>query len=132
MTLLAYVRQQIAARIDAVAEQSAKADTSADGIHDLRVTIRRLNESLRVFEDLFPRGSARLVRKDLKLVMGVAGEVRNHDIARDLMRKARLPRSAEIAEGRQAAAAKLAARLESWNSGVPFKAWKEQLRAQAS
>ena len=127
MSFLDYVREQISRRIDAVAQESLKSDLSEDGVHDLRVAIRRLSESLRVFEDLFPQGSAKAVRKDLKAGMRLAGEVRNHDIAIDLLRKARLAGVLAMRQARSEAASRLGDCLKAWNENVSARAWLEQL-----
>ena len=129
MTLFEFVKQQVDFRIQQIEEEARKADTSPDGVHDLRVAIRRLSEVLRVCDNLFPEGAAAIVRKDLRSVMRVAGEVRNHDIAAELLAKASLGPSTKIEEGRVQMTAKLARRLGKWNSGVPFQTWKELLHA---
>ena len=69
-----------------VARTSAKGDP--DSIHDLRVAIRRFSQSLRIFEDLFAAGKARKTRRQLKKLMSMAGEIRNRDIALDLVQQA--------------------------------------------
>jgi CHAD domain-containing protein len=129
--LAEYVKSRVGALIGDVIRESARAehDTSADGIHDLRVAIRRLSESLRVFERLFPPGAANAVRRDLRAAMKQAADARNHDIAGELLRKAELFAHPEIAEGRERAAGKLARVLHRWNSGSVFQAWRERLDA---
>ncbi len=129
MNLSEYVRQHVTDLIEAVEQQSrlAATDSSEHGVHDLRVSIRRLSENLRVFEDLFPRGAAKTVRKNLRVAMHMAGEARNHDIARKLMDKARVSVPADFAKGREHAGGTLSQVLNNWNSGGAFRAWKEQL-----
>ncbi len=130
-TLAVYVRTQVNGLIDQLVAQSqlTERDTSDHSIHDLRTSIRRLNETLRVFEDLFPRGAARTVRDDLRAAMRPAGEARNVDIARELMAKARLEIDPSLAAGRAAAETKLMSVLAGWNRGAAYKAWREQLNA---
>ena len=46
---------------------------------------RRLQQALRTFRQYFPRGSSKRVRKDLRKAMKAAGELRNYDIAVELL-----------------------------------------------
>ena len=64
---------------------------SADAVHKMRVSIRRLQQALRLFSQyLKKRGVARL-RKQLKEIMTAAGELRNFDIAIALVRRLGTP-----------------------------------------
>ena len=56
-----------------------------DAIHDLRVAIRRFNQCLRVFAQFFPTRKARKIRGRLKGIMDLAAEVRDRDIALELL-----------------------------------------------
>jgi CHAD domain-containing protein len=62
-----------------------------DSIHDLRVSIRRFQQCLVVFEQFFPRGQAKKIRARLHQIMQIAGEIRNRDIALELFEKSGLP-----------------------------------------
>jgi CHAD domain-containing protein len=59
----------------------------ADAVHDLRVALRRFSQVLRVFKPCFRGKEARKIRRELKQIMDLAGEVRNCDIALNLMAK---------------------------------------------
>jgi len=52
-----------------------------EAVHDLRVAIRRLQQGLITFKALFPRKTAKRIRKQLKEVLSAAGNLRNCDIA---------------------------------------------------
>ena len=60
----------------------------AEAVHDLRVALRRFSQVLRIFKPCFRGKEARKIRRELKQMMGLAGEVRNCDIALKLMAKA--------------------------------------------
>ena len=62
-----------------------------ESIHDLRVSIRRFQQCLAVFSQFFPRGQAKKIRRRLHQIMQVAGEIRNRDIAVELLEKSSLP-----------------------------------------
>ena len=53
-------------------------------VHDLRVSIRRLTQCLRVFEQFFPQDRAKGLRRKLGDILDLASEVRNRDIAHGL------------------------------------------------
>ena len=61
----------------------------AEAVHDLRVAVRRFSQVLRVFKPCFRGKEARRIRRELKQMMDLAGEVRNCDIALKLMAKSR-------------------------------------------
>ncbi len=85
-----FVREQTTSRLDRFAfelRRAAKAG-DADAIHDLRVSIRRLSQCLRIFEQFFAAKEVRKIRRRLSAVMDRAAEVRNRDIARELLKKA--------------------------------------------
>lgn len=62
-----------------------------ESIHDLRVSIRRFQQCLVVFAQFFPRGQAKKIRRRLHQIMQVAGEIRNRDIALELVERSGLP-----------------------------------------
>jgi CHAD domain-containing protein len=59
----------------------------AEAVHDLRVAIRRFAQVLRVFKPSFHGKEVRKIRRELKQMRDLAGEVRNCDIAFKLMSK---------------------------------------------
>lgn len=60
---------------------------NAEAVHKMRVSIRRLQQSLRLFHQYFNKRGVKKVRRDLKRIMDPAGELRNHDIALRLVRR---------------------------------------------
>ena len=58
-------------------------------VHDLRVSVRRATEALRIFEGRIPR--ARRLRKEIKLIRECAATVRDRDVTRRLLRRHALP-----------------------------------------
>jgi len=82
-----YAVRQVAACLGRLAFEVRHCLRSADpdAVHDLRVSIRRFTQSLRSFESLLPRLEARKIRKQVKTVLRQAGEVRNYDIALELL-----------------------------------------------
>jgi CHAD domain-containing protein len=62
---------------------AAKHPSEAESIHRVRVSIRRFTQVLRVFDGLFPH--SRKMRRRLRGVMDLFGEVRNCDIASEVL-----------------------------------------------
>ena len=99
MTLKTHVddlARGLLARFAAQIERAA-ADGSADAIHDLRVSIRRLSQCLRIFSRFFPIRPARKIRGHMRRIIKLAGEVRNRDIALDLLKEAGLDSRGAVA-----------------------------------
>lgn len=70
-----------------VAIHEAVALITPETVHKLRVSIRRLQQALRVFRQYLPEAGIEKVKKRLKVTMTHAGELRNHDIALELLTK---------------------------------------------
>ncbi|MFB3778979.1 MAG: CHAD domain-containing protein [Bryobacteraceae bacterium] len=104
---------------------------SADAVHDLRVSIRRLTQCLRAFRQFFPEAGARKVRQRLKAMLDLASEVRNRDVALDLLRRAAVPSGAPLlevlAEERARAEQALLKELRLWKRKNIQKKWRVRL-----
>ena len=79
-----------------------------EAVHKMRVSIRRLQQAIRLFRQFLPRRGVKTVRKELRKAIQAAGALRNYDIARDLLKEFdAVPenldehRSASLAEFRQ-------------------------------
>lgn len=112
-----------------VTHAAKKAD--ADAVHDLRVSIRRLNRCLRVFSQFYPGNSWKKVRRRLGELMGAAGEVRDRDIAIRLLHEAGVPLDAPPVQAlrveRDGAVKHLIAILHHWKQNSHSRKWREQL-----
>lgn len=112
-----YVQEQTATllrRLASSAHQAAVLGTR-DAVHDLRVGIRRLNQCLQLFRRSFPRGEVRKIRRELKKVMDMAGEVRDLDITIELCKKAKVRADPTLAHDRRRARKELVGALRSWS-----------------
>lgn len=83
----------VGSMLDEAAFQMANAARvhNADAIHKLRVAIRRLQQSLRLFRDFLDEHELKRLRKQLRGLLRAAAEVRNRDIAIELLRKTGAP-----------------------------------------
>ncbi len=65
----------------AKAIRKAREDPSEEAVHKMRVSIRRLQQALRLFDQFLRGKGVRGLRRELKSIMVPAGELRNCDIA---------------------------------------------------
>lgn len=93
MTLAEHARDTLRRSISRLEEQIAITlqDQGEDPVHDLRVSIRRVSQTLRTFGHLLPGKEARKMRKALKPVLAAAAVARDHDVCSALLVKSGLP-----------------------------------------
>ena len=73
-----------------VAEMNRTAETvGVEAVHDLRVSVRRASEGLRIFGDQVKH--ARRLRREIGPIREMAAAVRDRDVTRQLLRRNRLP-----------------------------------------
>ncbi len=103
----------------------------ADAVHDLRVAVRRFSQCLDVFQELFPEGAARKVRRRVNRLRKCAGMARDCDIAIEYLRKERVSDSRafarELREARGRAYQELAAVLERVRRKQSWDKWRLRL-----
>ena len=128
-----YARLQTAILLRRLAYEVGNTGKSlnAGAIHDLRVAIRRLNVCLRVFAQFYPGHSAKRIRRQLEGLMELAGDVRNRDIALELLGKAGLPNKIAVAallrDERRKAENRLSREIRSWRSRAFSRKWRTRL-----
>jgi CHAD domain-containing protein len=85
-----YALAKTAELFDSFAKHLGSAVKSADeeSVHKLRVSIRRLQQALRVFAQYFDAKGIASLRVELRRIMKMAGGVRNRDIAMRLIAEA--------------------------------------------
>jgi len=131
-----YVRIQTAVLLRRFAFQLNRAARSGDedSIHDLRVAIRRLSRCLRAFSDFYPDHSTKKIRHELSALMHAAGEVRDRDIAMELLADAKVPRSAAIVKRftteRREAEHALQAEIRRWSHRGFSRKWRSRLNLE--
>lgn len=93
-----FAEAQVNARLERVAAEIERARTemSEDAVHDLRVSIRRLAQALRLFGELLGKKAARELRQQVRPLLKCAGEVRNRDIAAGIVRRSKTPAAAAL------------------------------------
>jgi CHAD domain-containing protein len=133
-----FAREQADRLLGRLAFQIGRAIKSrnAEAIHDLRVTIRRFVQALRAFKPCFQGKALRKIRRELKQIIDVAGEVRNHDIALKLLAKStraeRTGLQSKIQSGRREAERSLITLLKRWLERKSSLKWRTALEAAAA
>jgi CHAD domain-containing protein len=102
-----------------------------DEVHDLRVAIRRLAQALVVFERCFPGKEAAKIRRRLKEMLALAGEVRNCDIALKFLSRSDLAEGdalyTRLETGRREAERTLVGLLRRWTGRNSSAKWRRSL-----
>jgi CHAD domain-containing protein len=133
-----FAREQADRLLGRLAFQIGRAIKSrnAEAIHDLRVTIRRFLQALRAFKRCFHGKALRKIRRELKQIMTVAGDVRNHDIALKLLAKSKRAQGTglqpKIQSGRREAERSLVTLLKRWLERKSSLKWRTALEAAAA
>ena len=85
-----YAREQASRRFNRVVFDLARAGKSLDAnsVHDLRVSIRRFTHCIKVFRQFFPAKEANKAQQRLREIMRRAAELRDRDIAMELLKMA--------------------------------------------
>ena len=100
-------------------------------IHDLRVSIRRLSQCLREFRQFFPRRETKKILRQLGKVMDLAAEMRNRDVAIELLGAAgggpQPQLVANLRREREQAKRKLARALAQWRRRDFSRKWRPWL-----
>jgi len=96
----------------------------ANAVHDLRVSIRRLSQALDVFDGAVPARVRKKLEKRAGSILRAAGDVRDLDIARELIGDgARDGLAAELEADRANAAGRLQRRLAKSAPSAELTAW---------
>jgi CHAD domain-containing protein len=104
---------------------------NADSIHDLRVSIRRFDQCLRVFHAFFPKHHKKKIHRRLHKIMALSGDVRNRDIALELLKKAGVPDTSPVSvtmlQDRKQAQRALLSEFDRWGRRDVSKKWGTRL-----
>lgn len=122
------VRQALArrTRLDEMMHSASQKVNDPETIHDLRVAIRRFTQCLRAFAQFFDATRVKRIRKRLRKILKRAGEVRNYDIAIELLVGVNLLEgdlAAELQAKRMDAQKRFADRLCEPKNWRVFESW---------
>lgn len=110
-----FAEAQVNAKLERVVAEIERTRTemSEDAVHDLRVSIRRLAQALRLFGELLGKKAARALRQQVRPLLKCAGEVRNRDIAVGIVRRSKTPGAAQLVKALKAERAALLKELHA-------------------
>ena len=128
-----YADWQTATLLRRLAKEASRTARSGkpDAIHDLRVAIRRMKGCLVLFAKFYPNRGRKELRKELRGLMDACGQVRDRDIALQLLADAGAPAKAAVvrrlAAERKDAARELQRSLKHWKKGRVSHRWRTRL-----
>jgi len=103
-----------------------------EAVHDLRVAVRRFRQVLKILKPWLPREESHLLKAELKELMKRAGDVRDRDIALDLLRALEIPGNrrivSEVHDARANAAHALRESLREFQLRDTGAAWRRALK----
>ena len=123
-----YARLQVSHYLDALVFEMHQARRLHDveSVHKLRVAIRRFRQALRVFEEYFPVKRTKTIRKEMRRVRYLAGDVRTRDIAIAMLLKDGLAADQMLAERNEAKRALVEALNEVCGPNLAAR-WRSKL-----
>jgi CHAD domain-containing protein len=124
-----YSREQAEELLRRLAYQIGRAAKAPqeDEVHDLRVAIRRFTQAAAAFRASFPAKAAKRMRRKLKELMDLAGNVRNCDVAVRLISHASFPAAGlreRFRRQRRAAEQVLRETLQRWLRRHSYSKWR--------
>ncbi len=133
LTIEAYASAQTEALLERLAWQVGHTAKRCDpeSIHDLRVEVRHLTNCLRVFKQFFAKPERKKIQPQLQALTKLAGEVRNRDIALEVL--ALVPGvqdgdlATQLAKERKQAELELVKALQRWTRRNLFRKWRGKL-----
>lgn len=83
-----FARRETLARLERVLAEIERISAAAgeDEVHDLRVSIRRYSQAVRIFGPLLPK-RARKIAKQIRVLLQAAGTVRDLDVGLERLKK---------------------------------------------
>lgn len=129
----AFARESLAERLRVMWEELERCagDPGVDPVHDLRVSIRRFSQALRIFSALFGQRTARKIRKRLSAVLDAAAAVRDLDVGMERLKEEGLGEDSGIVGAmkreRVLKCYALLAEIYLLKAEDPLDAWREKL-----
>jgi CHAD domain-containing protein len=129
MTVREYARFEAGRLLDSLNKEVGRAgrNSNPEAVHDLRVSIRRFSECLRLFEEFLP---ARRIGRRLKRIMDDAAAVRDRDVVLEFLADAHVdaPKAVRAIEReRRSAEDALRTRLTAWKKRSIADKWRSEL-----
>lgn len=98
-----------------------------DEIHDVRVSIRRFDQCLILFDDFFPANVVGKIKRRLKRMMRLTSEIRDRDIALEFLDTRHRAHRRRFKRERAAYERQLSHLVRRWNARDFSAKWREAL-----
>ena len=128
-----YVKERVTSLVEQVIAEMHRAqqEITVEIVHDLRVSMRRLQAALRAFPTFFPPAESRRILKQARKILKLAGRVRDFDIALELASESGIPADAELSRKltalRQQTATRLLGQVRKMELAKSGEAWLKEL-----
>jgi CHAD domain-containing protein len=96
-------------------------------IHDLRVSIRRFTQGLRLFVDFFPKWEVKKIRRMLHRMMRLTSDIRDRDITLEYLKKSEGGHRARLVKQRSAFQRQFAEMVRRWSARDFSAKWRNGL-----
>jgi CHAD domain-containing protein len=99
-----------------------------DEIHDLRVSVRRFSQGLRLFADFFPKWEVKKIRRMLKRMMRLTSSIRDRDITLEFLAESEhAAHQSRLAKERTAYQRQFAEMVRRWSARDFSAKWRNGL-----
>ena len=128
-----YVRERVTRLAEQVIAEMhrARQEVTVEIVHDLRVSIRRLQAALRAFPTFFVHAESKWILKQARRILKAAGRVRDFDIALELASESGIRADGELSREltalRQQAATGLAGQVRKKQLAESGETWLKEL-----
>jgi CHAD domain-containing protein len=96
-------------------------------IHDLRVSIRRFTQGLRLFVDFFPKWEVKKINRMLRRMMRLTSDIRNRDITIEFLGESEAVHRKRLEKERFAYQRQFAEMLRRWSARNFSAKWRDGL-----
>ena len=131
----AFATEQVGGLLRRLAYQTGRTakSTHASDVHDLRVAIRRFTQALAAFDSCFSVQEVKKIKRRLKKIMRLAGDVRDYDIAIEMLSRFKSAPAAILTsfrKRRKEAERDLTAALRHWVERRTYSKWRAALESR--
>ncbi len=131
----AFASEQVGGLLRRLAYQAGRTAKSphADEVHDLRVAIRRFTQALATFDSCLSIQEAKKIKRRLKKTMQLAGDVRDYDIAIEMLSRFKSAPAAiltSFGKRRKEAERDLTTALRHWVERRTYSKWRAALESR--
>jgi CHAD domain-containing protein len=131
----AFAAEQVGGLLRRLAYQTGRTARSPhpSEVHDLRVAIRRFTQALAAFDSCFSIQEGKKVNRRLKKIMRLAGDVRDYDIAIEILSRFKSAPAAILTsfrKRRKEAERDLTAALKHWVERRTYSKWRAMLESR--